>query len=189
MAASQDEKQIAARYVSALFSLATEQKKLDAVAAELEKLGELLAESADLKALCQSPMLSTTAKMQAVMAIAKKAKMHALVAQLLTVLAANQRLALLPAIVAEFAAQMRAHRGEMVAEVATATKLDAATEKALVASLTKYTGKKVVLAVSQKPEILGGLKIRLGGVMIDASVAGKLMRLKDKLNHGIKQVA
>jgi F-type H+-transporting ATPase subunit delta len=115
--------------------------------------------------------------------------MHALVAQLLTVLAANQRLALLPAIVAEFAAQMRAHRGEMVAEVATATKLDAATEQALVASLTKYTGKKVVLAVSQKPEILGGLKIRLGGVMIDASVAGKLMRLKDKLNHGIKQVA
>lgn len=189
MANAHDEKQIATRYVTALFDLATGQKKLDAVAGELEKLGSLLNESADFLSLCHSPVLSSAAKMQAVMAIAKKAKMHALVAQLLTVLAANQRLALLPAIITEFAARMRAHHGEIMAEVSAAAPLDSKTEKSLVTALSAYTGKKVVLSVQQKPEILGGLKIRLGGVMIDASTAGKLTRLKEKLNQGIRQVA
>lgn len=189
MANAQDEKQIASRYVTALFELANEQKKLDAVAAELEKLGVSLQESAEFSALCQSPVLSTAAKTDAVAAIAKKSKMHALVAQLLKVLAENQRLILLPAIIIEFAARMRAHHGEAVAEITAATPLDSKTEKTLIAALGSYTGKKVVLSVQQKPELLGGLQIRLGGVMIDASVSGKLQRLKDALNQSIRQIA
>lgn len=189
MAKSQDETQIAARYVNALFTLAADQQKLDTVAEGLEALGVLLAKSYDFSALCHSPMLSRVAKMQAVEAIAKKVKLQPLVAQLLTVLANNQRLSVLPAVIVEFAARMREHHGEVVADVATATKLDAATEKSLTTNLSKYTGKKVVLRVQEKPEILGGLTVRIGGMMIDASVAGKLARLKDRLSQGIKQVA
>lgn len=189
MAKSQDNTQIAARYVNALFTLAAEQKALDAVAEALAALGKLLADSADFTALCHSPVLSRVAKMQAVEAIAKKIKLQPLVAQLLTVLANNQRLSVLPAVITEFAARMRDHHGEVVADVATATKLDAATEKSLTSNLSKYTGKKVVLRVQEKPEILGGLTVRIGGMMIDASVSGKLARLKDRLSQGIKQVA
>lgn len=189
MASAQDEKQISARYVTALFALAQEQKKQDTVAEELSALANLLNTSAEFKSLCFSPALSAATKLEAVAAIAKKLKLSALTNNFLNVLAENQRLPLLAAVAEDFLAALRESKGEIVAEILTATKLDSKTEKSLVESLSKYTGKTVSLQVTEKPELLGGLQIRLGGVMIDASVLGKLNRLKEKLTNGIRAAA
>ncbi len=189
MASAQDDKQIASRYVTALFDLAKEQKKLDKTAEELAALADLLGNSSDFAALCNSPVISRQDKEKAVQALAKKTKLSPIVSQFLTLLAENQRLALLGAITAEFASRLREHHGEIVAEVQTAAPIDAKTEKSLAAALSKYTGKTVTLDIQEKPEILGGLRLFIGGRMIDASVSGKLQRLQEKLNQGIKQIA
>lgn len=189
MAKTSTDSQISSRYAAALFALAQEQKKLDAVAGDLTSLAALVKDSNAFAALCYSPVIPRRVKIKAVEALIKKMKWNATTAQFLKVLAENQRLAALPAIAEAFSLKLREHKGEMVAEVLTAAKLDASTEKSLTAHLSKYTGKTVTLDVKQKPEILGGLTIRLGGVMIDTSISGKLNRLKEKLNQGIKQVA
>jgi ATP synthase F1 delta subunit len=189
MAKTQNTQQIAARYVTALFLLAKEQNLLAAVAKDMEMLGNLLRESVAFKALCQSPLQSRRVKEQAVQAIATKAKAHPLVAQFIALLARNQRLGLLAEMVEGFAARLRQESGEIVAQMVVAAPLDAKTEAELVASLSRFTGKKVSLAVQQNPEILGGLTLHFEGMMVDASLAGKLNRLKEELQQRIRQAA
>lgn len=177
MASAQDEQQIATRYVTALFDLAQAQSKQDVVASELQYLATLMVESADFRNLCNSPAISVANKAEAVAALCKQAKASDLTAQFVGVLAQNQRLAVLPQIAEQFQLALRNSRNEVVAIVESASPLDAAVEKELVQNLSQYTGKKVILQQVQKPEVLGGLRVRIGGMLIDASLAGKLDRL------------
>ncbi len=181
MAAAQEQKQIASRYVTALFALATEQKNAAEVRNELSALAGLFVKDASFRFLCQSPVIAVAERKSALAAIAKKIKVSALTAQFLEVLAENQRLAVLPEIAAAFHQQYQEAQGEMTAQVEVASALDAKLQKELAEILGRYTGKKVSLEVAENPELLGGVRLQLGGVCVDASLQGKLERLKARL--------
>lgn len=190
MAASQqDQKQIASRYVTALFALAEAEDALEKTQNELERIGELLAESDCFARLCFTPTLSRHAQHDGLKALAEKGKLSLLVGRFLMVLAENRRVSCLPYIISGFAERLRRHRGQAVAEVTSATRLKKAEQDNLAKLLKKYTGKDVVLHVTENSNILGGLRIQVDGKMIDATVAGRLGRLKDRLYTGIRQIA
>jgi F-type H+-transporting ATPase subunit delta len=187
MATAQEKRQIAQRYVAALFALAKEQKKLKNVAEDMVSLGELLQESEEFAYLCHNPTLSQEQQSQALVEMAKKAKFHAVTSQFLQLLVQNRRLDALAQMVEVFADTVREDNGEVLANVQTATKLLKTQQTALKKMLEGFTGKKVELDVQQNPEILGGLKIIVDGTMVDASMQGRLDRMTEQLETSIRE--
>jgi F-type H+-transporting ATPase subunit delta len=189
MAQKHDPSLIALRYVTALFELAHSAKKTDEVAKELAALALLVKTSPEFAALCHSPVITRQTKSVAIATLVSTLKLSKLVGQFLALLTQNQRLALLPQIAESFAARLRSERGEAIAQIQTATTLSESLQKELSTLLSRFSGKKVSLSVQQEPEILGGVRIHLGGTMIDASLAGKLARLKDALSSSGRDTA
>jgi F-type H+-transporting ATPase subunit delta len=173
---------LSGRYARALFALAIEGKALAAVEASLATLTEALAESADLTALTSSPLVGRGAAGAAVAGVADGLGLDGLTKNFLGVLAANRRLALLPAVIRDFAALNAARKGEVTATVTAAHKLTAAQQKALGAKLKAGIGRDVALSVNVDPSILGGLMVRVGSRLIDSSLKTRL----DMLGQALK---
>jgi F-type H+-transporting ATPase subunit delta len=173
---------LSGRYARALFALAIEGKALAAVEASLATLTEALAESADLTALTSSPLVGRGAAGAAVAGVADGLGLDGLTKNFLGVLTANRRLALLPAVIRDFAALNAARKGEVTATVTAAHKLTAAQQKAVAAKLKAGIGRDVALTVNVDPSILGGLMVRVGSRLIDSSLKTRL----DMLGQALK---
>jgi F-type H+-transporting ATPase subunit delta len=169
---------LAARYATALFDLADERRALDAVAAELQQIKRLLAESEDLRRLVRSPVLSREEQERAMAAVLTEAGVSDLVRRFVGLVASNRRLFALEAMIDAFLAELARRRGEMVAEVTAAAPLSEAQERALVDQLKQALGAKVTIDVKTDPSLLGGMVVRVGSRMIDYSLKSKLARLQ-----------
>ncbi len=172
---------LSGRYARALFELALGSKAIAAVEASLATLTEAMAESADLKTLMSSPLVGRGAAGAAVAGVADGLGIDGLTKNFLGVLAANRRLALLPAVIRDFAALNAARKGEVTADVTAAHKLSAAQQKALATKLKAGIGRDVALNVTVDPSILGGLMVRVGSRLIDSSLKTRLENLGQAL--------
>ena len=168
---------LAGRYANALFELADESKQLDEVAAELAGLKKLLGQSDDLKRLVRSPVLSREEQMRAIGAIVERAKAADITRRFVGVLAERRRLFVLAEIIDAFDRLLAARRGEVRAEVASASKLSETQLSAIRAVLKKVVGGIVKLDVRIDEDLIGGLVVRVGSRMVDASLKTKLARL------------
>jgi F-type H+-transporting ATPase subunit delta len=169
---------LAERYAVALFDLADERKALDAVAGDLRTLRGLLRDSKDLARLIKSPVLSRDAQGKAIAAVAQAAGLLPVTRNFLGLLAQNRRLFALPDIIQRFLTRLAERRGEVTARVLAAQPLTAEQQAAVDEQLRKAVGRKVAIDVEVDPSLLGGLVIRLGSRMIDASLKSKLYRLQ-----------
>ena len=174
---------IAARYATALFELAKEDKGLKALEADAEALAAALAVSPDLTAMIASPVVSREDQEAAIAAIAKKMKLSTLTANTLALMAGKRRLFVLPQLVTDLLARIAADRGEVTAEVTSAAALSAAQTKALAATLKARVGKDVKLKVAVDETLIGGLVVKLGSTMIDTSVKAKLAALQNAMKE------
>ncbi len=168
---------LAGRYATALFGLARDEKQIDSVAESLESLTQALAESADLKRLVSSPLVSRAEAGKVIVALTPTLSIDPLTARFLGVLAQNGRLAELPKVIALIRALSAAHRGETSAEVTTAYPLDDDQRAALAAQLKTRAKRDVSIDAHVDPSILGGIIVRLGSQMIDASIRTRLNTL------------
>ncbi len=167
---------LGARYATALYELADEQKLLDAVAQDLRALRALIDESADLRRLIRSPIVTRAAQGQAIAAVAERAGFQPLVRNLLGLLAKNRRLFTLPAVIDAFLAELAARRGEVTAQVTSAQPLTETQRQLLDERLRRAVGGKVAIELRVDPSLLGGLIVKLGSRMVDASLSSKLHR-------------
>jgi F-type H+-transporting ATPase subunit delta len=169
---------LADRYAAALFDLADERKALDAVAGELQSLRAMLRESGDLRRLIRSPVLSREAQAKGIAAIAGKSDLSPLMGNFLGLLAQNRRLFALPEMIERFLARLAERRGEVTAHVVAAQELTQEQRTAVHEQLRTAVGSKVALDVAVDPSLLGGMVVRLGSRMVDASLKSKLNRLQ-----------
>jgi F-type H+-transporting ATPase subunit delta len=169
---------LAARYALALFDLADERKALDAVANDLRILRGLLGDSPELSRLIRSPVISRAEQGKAIAAIAQAADLSPLTRNFLGLLAQNRRLFALPAIIVSYLARLAERRGEATARVVVAQALSAEQRAAMDEQLRKAVGRKVAVEVEVDPSLLGGIIVKLGSRMIDASLKSKLYRLQ-----------
>ncbi len=168
---------LAGRYATALFGLARDEKQIDSVSKSLESLTEALAESPDLKRLVSSPVISRTEAGRVIVALAPTLSIDPLTARFLGVLAENGRLSELPKVITLVRALSAAHRGETTAEVTTAHPLHDDQRTALAAQLKIRAKRDVSIDAQVDPSILGGIIVRLGSQMIDASIRTRLNTL------------
>ena len=169
---------LAERYATALFELADERRALDATATDLRQLKAMMAASPDLMRLVRSPILSREAQARAVEALAARAELSPLVRDFLAVVARNRRLFAVPAMIDGFLAMLAARRGEVTAEVVAAQPLTAAQLENLIEHLRRTVGRRVTVEPKVDPRLIGGMIVKVGSRMVDASVENKLRRLQ-----------
>ena len=169
---------MAGRYAHALFELATEAKAVDAVGADLDRFDALIAESPDLLRLVRSPVFSSEEQEKAVTAILARAGIGGSAQTFIRLVARNRRLFAIRDMIRAYKALVAKARGEMTAEVAVAQPLADEHLDTLKAALRASTGKDVALRVTVDPSLIGGLTVKLGSRMIDASLKTKLQSIK-----------
>ena len=145
---------VGSRYAQALFDLASDQKQVAAVEADLKSLKAAIADSKDLRTLLGSPTFS-----------------------------ADDRAAALSQVIEGFARLSAAARGAVSAEVTTALPLSAAQAKGVQAALRQALGKDPEITTRVDPALLGGIKVKVGSRLFDASLKSKLDSLKFALKR------
>ncbi len=166
------------RYAQALFELAEESGEIEKVGRDLDALDGLIAESEALARFIASPLHDTADQTAGVEALMKKLGTGALTREFVRLVAANRRLAMLPAMIAAFRALLAQRRGEVSAEVTSAAELTSAQLKKIAAALKDALGSDVQISNTVDPAIMGGLVVRVGSRMIDTSLRTRLNTLK-----------
>lgn len=174
---------VGVRYAQALFELAKDRGETAAVEADLKSLKAMRVESADLRTLIASPAFDLDQKARGLGAIAGAAGFADTTRKFLGLVAANRRAAALPAMIAAFEKLAAEDRGAISAEVITAMPLTPAQSHALAASLRTALGKDPEIEIRVDPAILGGLKVRVGSRLYDASLKSRLDSLKFALKR------
>lgn len=169
---------IAGRYAVALFELASEAKSLDGVSADLDRFLALLDGSPELDQLCRNPVFTSEEQVKALSAILAKAKITGLAANFLKLVASKRRLFLVRTMVTAYRALVAEKEGIVAAEVTVAAPLSDKNRKAVLEALQTKAGKKIALTERVDPAIIGGLVVKMGSKMIDASLKTKLNAMK-----------
>ena len=168
---------LAGRYASALFDLARDQRQIESVGKSLDALGAALLDSKDFIELVASPLVSREEAGKAFAGLAPQLGIDPITANFLGVLARNGRKGELRNVIRAYRRLAADHRGETTAEVITARPLNDDQLAALKQQLRTRAGRDVSLDATVDPNILGGLVVKLGSQMIDASIRTKLNRL------------
>jgi len=169
---------MAGRYATALFELAREERKLDAVKTDLDRFAALIADNADVNRLVRSPVFTAAEQLRALSAIMNKVGIAGLTANFLKLVASNRRLFAASDMIKAFRALYARHKGEVTAQVTVAEPLADRHVSALKDALKSVTGSDVALDIAVDRSIIGGLKVKVGSRMVDASLKTKLNSIK-----------
>ncbi len=168
----------AGRYASALYAHAEDENALDATIDQMEALGRLIDESADLRTLLDSPLIDVNTAGRALREVLEGQGFGKIVLDFAGVVVANRRARALRNIVAAFAALVADKRGVVVAEVESAHPLTELQEQQLRARLIEAGYGRVNIVKRIDPSLLGGLVVKVGARLYDTSLKSRLQRLQ-----------
>jgi F-type H+-transporting ATPase subunit delta len=171
--------EIAQVYARSLFEVAEERDQIDLVRDELGQLADALAESRELELFFFSPYFSTEEKKQGL----DKAVVGAdeIVRNFLAVLIENHRMPALMRIRREYDRLWREANQLLPVQVTSAVELDAAVTRQIGEEIGRQTGRKVELSSNVDPDVLGGIVLRVGNSILDASIRSRLERLRKQV--------
>ncbi len=169
--------QAALRYAAAVFDLALDSGEVDAVDAGLMSLAKVMEGDATLSRVLKSPLYKSEEKAAVLAAIGDKLGLPELARRFVGVAALNRRAGDIPAMAKAFADRAAKHRGSsrVVARVARAISREQTLQ--LESSVSKSLGRTVTVDVEVDPTLIGGLQLKMGSRLIDASIRTKLNNL------------
>jgi F-type H+-transporting ATPase subunit delta len=174
---------IASRYASAMFELSRDEGGLAQLETDVDTLDAAMRESADLRALIASPLYSRDEQGAALLAVAQAMGLSQTFRNLLSLMASKRRLFVLPQLVTSLRAMIAEEKGEVTAEVASATALTAEQSERLAKALSASAGKDVKIVATVDESLIGGLVVKIGSKMIDTSIRSKLMALQNTMKE------
>ncbi|MBI5525461.1 MAG: ATP synthase F1 subunit delta [Deltaproteobacteria bacterium] len=174
-------KSLAKRYSKALLATARTDADLDALAKDFDAVAAAVAQYAELRGVLLSPTVRVAAKKTVVSAVAEKMGTGAHVRRLLDFLVEAHRVDHLPMIVETFREEIDRRRGLVRGEVLAPRALDPAGLANVRGALSKAMGKTVLLTQRLDETLIGGLQVRVGGVIIDGSLRGRLQKLVEQM--------
>jgi ATP synthase F1 delta subunit len=175
--------EIARVYGDALFAVAKDEEKIDEIREELGEFADALSEDRDLQVFFFSPYFSSEEKRDGISKAVSGASEQ--FENFLSLLAEKHRL---PAIF-----RIRSHYDELWAEenkrlevrVTSAVPLDNAIVKRVGEEIERQTDRKIDLEAEVDEDILGGLVLRVGNMVLDASLREKLNRLRKEVSRAV----
>jgi F-type H+-transporting ATPase subunit delta len=168
--------EIAEVYARSLFQVAMEQNQLDEIHEELGEFSDVLSEDRKLQLFFFSPYFSSEEKKDGVAKVIEGGNEYFV--RFLELLAEKHRLPVLFRIRREFDALWAKEQKLLEVSVTSAVKLDEETVKGIGKKIEEQTGNTVELTSHVDPDLIGGLVIRVGNLVLDASVRNRLERLR-----------
>lgn len=168
----------ARRYAEAAFQVARDDGDIDAWISGLQGANEVLQRPV-VRAYFDDPNAAREEKVDALPRMFPDLRPHVL--NLLRILTVRHRTHLVPGILAEFERLVREERGVLEAWVTVARPLSDEEQTEITQRLSDATGKQVEIQSRVDPAIIGGLVVRVGDRLIDASISGRLQRLRQEL--------
>jgi F-type H+-transporting ATPase subunit delta len=166
-------------YARALFESAQERGRLDVVRGDLAAIAAVLDEVPELDALLENPETESRVKADVLDRIAGDG--DELVRNFLRLVVEKGRAGELREVASEFEALVAAREGVLDVELTTAADLSDQEFASIVARIEQASGRKVQASRSVDPSLIGGLVLRAGSMRLDASVRGRLERLRAEL--------
>ena len=174
----------AKRYAEAAFQLASRDDTLDAVGDGLT-LAAGIAGSGDALDVLRNPARPLSERIRLVDALLAK-RVPEPVLKLVGLLVQRGKIDRLTAVEAEYRRLLNRERGIVAAVATSAAPLDKAETQALADKVAQMTGRTVDLRVEVDEALIGGLTVRVGDTLYDASVRGRLERLRERLVAGAR---
>jgi F-type H+-transporting ATPase subunit delta len=168
--------EIAEVYGRSLFEVAKEQDQLDEIHDELGQFADVLSENRQLQLFFFSPYFSSEEKKDGVAKVIEGGNEYFV--RFLELLAEKHRLPVLFRIRREFDAMWAKEQKLLEVSVTSAVDLDEETVKGIGKKIEEQTGHRVELESRVDPDLIGGLVIRVGNMVLDASVRNRLERLR-----------
>ncbi|MDX8151430.1 ATP synthase F1 subunit delta [Patulibacter brassicae] len=174
--------EIARVYARSLFEVAREKGNLDAVADQLGQIDDAFAESRDLRVYFFSPYFSTAEKRDALGKVVVDAE--PILVNLLDVLVENHRLPALPRLRRAFDALWREERKLLPVQITSAVPLDDEAARRIGDEIGRRTGRQIELSTEVDPGLVGGMTLRVGNQILDASIRNRLESLRRQVAAG-----
>ena len=171
--------EIAEVYARALFEVATEHDKLDLVRDELGQFADALGDSRELQTFFFSPYFSTEEKKDGIRRIVSDADERLL--NFLELLAERHRMPALFRIKREFDALWADEHKLLPVTVTSAVELDEGLAEEIGKRIQDQTGRTVELSSTVDPDILGGIIVRVGNSVLDASIRNRLENFRKQV--------
>jgi F-type H+-transporting ATPase subunit delta len=171
--------EIAAVYARSLFEVAKEQDKLDRVHDELGEFADALNGSRELQVFLFSPYFSTKEKIEGLHKAISGA--DETVVNFFELLIEKHRMPAIFRVRAEFDSLWEEENKLLPVQITSAVELDEATVKQVGDRISEQTGRKVELSSRVEPEILGGIVVRVGNSILDASIRNRLENLRKQV--------
>ena len=169
------------RYSRAIFELGVEQNQLERVRAEVGRIASAYAQSPDLRAVLDNPLVDEDRRKQLLSELGSRLSLGELVQNFVKLLAARRRLRALPDIARRLGGLADEKAGILRASVTSAGPLPEAFFQKLTSELEAATRRKIVLEKSQDPSLIAGVVTRIGDNTIDGSLKGRLDELERRL--------
>jgi F-type H+-transporting ATPase subunit delta len=168
--------EIAAVYARSLFEVARDQDKLDAVREQLGQFADALSETRDLQVFFFSPYFSTAEKEEGLERVVTDA--DPVIVNFLELLIEKHRMPALFRIRADYEELWEEENKLLPVQITSAVELDEAVVKQLGDRIAEQTDRKVDVSSAVDPDILGGIVVRVGNSILDASVRNRLEQLR-----------
>ena len=168
-------------YAIALYELSKENSELDKVEDEMKKLNKLLDSSADFKEMILSPIVARDDKKNVIFKIADQNNFSETFKKFLGFVAIKNRLFFLGKIIESFLNLVSNNKGELKAKLVSSKKLSIEEQKKIQSELSKDFKSLLNIDYKYDPDLIAGLIIQVGSVMVDTSIKTKLKKLEKNM--------
>ena len=158
-----------------------EDNVINEVESEINSILKLIIENLEFKNLIKNPTISQENQSKAINAIFQKFKINNLLIKFLNFLVSKRRLFFVEKIFKDFLIICSNERGEIIAKLSAAKKLNDKEIEDIKKSLTENFGTNLKLNFKHNPDLVGGLVIQVGSIMIDSSVKNKLQQIENRM--------
>jgi ATP synthase F1 delta subunit len=175
--------EIAQVYARSLFEVARDRDKLDVLREQLAQLVQALEEHRQLRMFFFSPYFSTEEKQDALARVIEGGE--AILMNFLELLIEKHRMPVIFRIRAQYERLWEEENRTLPVEITSAVELDEQTTESLGRTIGERAGRRVTLAARVDPDIIGGIVVRVGNSILDASIRNRL----EQLRRHVAQVA
>ena len=168
-------------YALALYELAKESSSLDKVEEEIKNFKTLLKENSEFKEMISSPTIKKEEKKNVIFEIIKKNNFSETIKKFLGFLTIKNRLFFLDKIIESFLNLVSNNKGELKAKIVSPKKLSLEEQKKIQNELSEDFKSQLNINYEYDPDLIAGLIIQVGSVMVDTSIKTKLKKLEKNM--------
>ena len=177
---------VARRYATALFAVGSSQgdKDQETYGAQLSELAKVLDGSPEALDFFSNPSFSKEEKKAVLKKIVESMSLDKMVVNFCELLADKGRADIIAAVAFDYSNMLDAKMGVISGELVTVNELSSGRQAAIKTRLEEQAGKKLELTFAADKEILGGVVLKVGDKVLDASLRAQLQILKENIKRG-----